>query len=98
MPVLPGDHVDDHPHRALLVIEVAESSLHRDRAKASLHAACGVPEYWLVNLEADVVEVYRAPHDARYTQVSHHGRGETLGLVALPEVAVSTHLAVPRRG
>lgn len=52
----------------LLVIEVADSSLEYDRnVKAPLYAEAGVPEYWLVNLVNDVLEVYREPEGKRYS-------------------------------
>jgi len=92
-----GDYVSGHPQHALLIIEVTESSLGRDRAKARLYAASGVPEYWLVNLQADVVEVYRSPQAGGFMEMTRHGRGETLRLVAFPDVTVSTDVAIPRR-
>jgi Uma2 family endonuclease len=48
----------------LLVIEVADSSLRYDRqVKGSVYAAAGVPEYWIVNVDAKCIEVYRDPKD-----------------------------------
>ncbi|MBV8780130.1 MAG: Uma2 family endonuclease, partial [Phycisphaerae bacterium] len=38
-----------HPNQALLLIEVADSSIELDREKAFEYAAAGVPEYWIVN-------------------------------------------------
>ena len=37
---------------ALLVIEVAVTSLALDREKAALYAEAGIPEYWIVNAAA----------------------------------------------
>src|SRR5690348_4349224 len=50
--ILPlGDYRSAHPSEAHLIIEVSDSSLAYDRGeKAQLYAACGVPEYWVVNL------------------------------------------------
>ena len=46
-----GDYSTRHPQTALLVIEVADSSLQKDRrVKAALYAAAGIPEFWLVDL------------------------------------------------
>src|SRR5437773_4078099 len=55
--VVPGRH-DDYararPRIALLVVEVSDSSLTRDRLrKAPVYAAAGIPEYWIVNLRDD---------------------------------------------
>ena len=50
------------PTTALLVVEVSDSSLARDRAiKGSLYAAGGVADYWIVNLVQRQLEVYRDP-------------------------------------
>lgn len=58
----------EHPSAAWLLIEVADSSLQKDRElKARLYAECGVPEYWVVNLVDHVVEVFREPREGEYT-------------------------------
>jgi Uma2 family endonuclease len=51
----------DHPESAILVIEVADSSLRLDRRKIAIYAGCGAAEFWLVNLPESQVEVYREP-------------------------------------
>ncbi len=57
----------DHPSTALLVIEVADSSLDYDRTvKLALYAAAGVPEYWIVDVNACCVEVYTEPVGSAY--------------------------------
>src|SRR2546426_8305521 len=61
--VVPGrlrDYGRSRPTAALLVVEVADSSLAQDRiTKAAIYAAAGIPEYWIVNLRNDHVEVFR---------------------------------------
>lgn len=45
-----------------LVVEVSDSTLRRDRElKRAVFAAAGLPQYWIVNLVDNVVEVYREP-------------------------------------
>jgi Uma2 family endonuclease len=62
VPGRPADYRRAHPAYAVLVIEVAESSLAFDREqKGSLYARAGIEEYWIVNLVARVLEVYREP-------------------------------------
>jgi Uma2 family endonuclease len=79
-----GDFTRQHPTGALLVIEVAASSLDNDRrVKATLYAAAGIPEYWIVDLAAGIVEVHTAPTSAAYTRVTRHARGEALRLAEL---------------
>jgi Uma2 family endonuclease len=50
-----------HPNEALLVVEVADSSLAIDRMKALEYAAAQVQEYWIVDVKGRRVEVYRHP-------------------------------------
>ena len=62
VPRVPDAYRDAHPSRAVLVIEVAETSYRTDREyKASLYARGGVPEYWIVDVVNDALEVYREP-------------------------------------
>jgi Uma2 family endonuclease len=58
-----------HPEPAdiLLLIEIADSSLEFDRReKLELYAESGVPEYWIVNLIDDQIEVFRNPAGRDY--------------------------------
>jgi len=56
------DYRVEHPARPVLTIEVAETSLGSDRErKGSLYARAGLLDYWVVNLAASLVEVYREP-------------------------------------
>ncbi|GAB4211658.1 MAG: Uma2 family endonuclease [Roseiflexaceae bacterium] len=56
------DYVDDHPSIAALLVEVADTSLAYDRdTKGSLYAGAGVADYWIINLAARQLEVYRRP-------------------------------------
>jgi hypothetical protein len=40
----------------LLIIEVADTSLERDRAKAAIYHSAGVQEDWIVNIESQRIE------------------------------------------
>lgn len=78
------------PEDLLLVVEVADSSLSLDRqVKAPLYAAAGVPELWLVDLRAELVEVCRDPSPAGYRSTQRIGRGERLSPLAFPDVQLS---------
>jgi Uma2 family endonuclease len=93
--VPPGDYLDEHPKTAWLIIEVADSSLARDRTKAKLYAAAAVTEYWIVNLVDEVVEVYRASPDHSYATTTRHGRGDVLRLVSFADVEVRVSDVLP---
>lgn len=65
------DYLKFHPepHEILLVVEVAESSLAVDRgSKLGIYAEAGIPEYWLVNLIDEQIEVYRNPVGQSYQE------------------------------
>ncbi len=84
-----GDYRKEHPARALLVIEVAVTSLNKDRkVKAPLYASSGFAEYWIVDVPAQAVEVHRAADGARYASVTRYALGATLHPEAFPDVAV----------
>lgn len=59
----PRDYVaTGHPTTALLIVEVSDTTLAYDRRfKASLYAAAGIADYWIVNLVDRQLEVYRNP-------------------------------------
>jgi Uma2 family endonuclease len=87
----PSEYLKAHPTTALLVIEVAESSLPQDRiTKASIYAAAAIPEYWIVDLLHDRVLVYRSPdrEAARYRGGRIAAREDRLELVGLPGATV----------
>jgi Uma2 family endonuclease len=80
-----------HPSFALLVIEVSESSLSKDRGlKARLYARAGIPEYWVVNLRNQVVEVYTQPlpEQGGYEAVRTCARGQVLQGTSLPQLTI----------
>ncbi len=70
------------------MVEVAESSLHYDRhEKLRAYAQAGVPEYWIVNLVDDQIEVHTEPEGDRYRRVRIATRGESIAPLAFPEDA-----------
>ncbi|MBL8950930.1 MAG: Uma2 family endonuclease, partial [Myxococcaceae bacterium] len=83
-------YFDDHPSRALLIIEVADSTLKKDRTvKAQLYAETGVPEYWIVDGNGAAIEVYSQPIDGRYSSVVRYSAGQTVSPTAFPDIVVS---------
>jgi Uma2 family endonuclease len=85
-----AEHDEGHPTSALLVVEVADSSLAIDRGrKATLYAQSGVPEYWVVNLAADLIEAHTEPAGDRYAVVTPHRRGSALRPKSFPDVEIA---------
>ena len=59
MPLKPREDFAPGPEDAFLLIEVANTSLHHDRRrKLPLYARAGIPEVWIVNRQADAIEVF----------------------------------------
>jgi Uma2 family endonuclease len=90
----PDFYASAHPtsRDILLLVEVADSSAAIDRQiKIPLYAKHGVAETWLIDLEADLVTVYRDPTPTGYSSVLDLHRGERLAARAFPgrELAVS---------
>ena len=62
--VVPGRFEDyaDHPTTALLVVEVADSTLARDTTvKAEMYATAGIADYWVLDLAHRELLVFRDP-------------------------------------
>jgi Uma2 family endonuclease len=79
-----------HAEDALLLIEVAESSLAYDRStKLRLYAAVGIPEYWVVDVAAESVEVYRAPDAGGYREISRLAGAASVSPLAFPDVRLT---------
>jgi len=77
------------PADILLVGEVSDSTLAYDRGrKARLYAEARLPEYWIVNLIDNVLEVYHDPmgsgNKAGYKSQLIYKPGETVAPIALP--------------
>jgi Uma2 family endonuclease len=92
----PRRYAGAHPKTAFLVVEVAESSLRKDRGlKSEIYAENGVPEYWIVDLVHGAVEVRTAPSDGHYTRMVTYRRGEQIALAAFPDLALATDDFLP---
>lgn len=94
--VASGDYSQRHPTSAPLIIEVAESSLDYDRkTKAPLYAAAGVPEYWIVDVVARVIEVHDQPHGFAFSRVQRKPLDSEVSVAALPDVTVQVQGLFP---
>lgn len=72
------------PSICLLVVEVADSTVKFDRNKKRLDYARGaIPEYWVVDLPAQVVVVHLQPVSDDYRNVTEYRRGATFRSPAL---------------
>jgi len=97
VPGKPSDYRQQHPTTALLVIEIADTSLEYDRTeKMSLYASAGIPEYWIVNLSERCLEVYRepgspaegTPFNARYKSLRYYSLDEAVCPLFDPSIEI----------
>ena len=89
------DYMDHHPQTALLVIEVAVTSIDLDRAKAEIYAEADVQEYWIIDPTTKRVEVYRLPKDGTYTSKKDYGLMETVKCQSIPAIQVEVRSLFP---
>ena len=102
LPVPPGTPEHRWPDPVLLV-EISHATYRRDSGlKLRKYAYHGVPEYWIENLKADRVEVYRDPQnptgrerDCRYASVAHYARGQLIPVQARPGVTLAVDDLLP---
>jgi Uma2 family endonuclease len=89
---------DGHPRTALLVVEVAGESLRQDRElKSELYARAGIPEYWIVDLDARCLELYRDPDRAagRYRSALRAAVPDSIAPAAFPDAILPIDLLFP---
>ena len=92
-----------HPSKPVLAVEVSDTSLLKDRRlKAALYARAGIAEYWILNLGARVLEVYRTPvpsptarYGFRYKSVRLLRRGAVVTPLAAPRSRVAVSDLLP---
>ena len=78
------------PPDVRLLVEVADSSLPYDRrTKFPLYARAGVPEAWLIDLDAGRLEIHRGPGDGRYDTVRTPRDDEPFAPLAFPDLTLS---------
>ncbi|MEM1417899.1 MAG: Uma2 family endonuclease [Myxococcota bacterium] len=78
------------PADIVLLVEISMTSQRRDRAKAALYAAGGVPVYWRVDLPTRRVELHTQPAPGGYAQLASYGADEP---VPLPELGTELAFA-----
>jgi Uma2 family endonuclease len=79
------------PEDILLVVEVADTTVAFDRhTKLPLYARHGIPEAWLVDLPAGILEIHREPGEGGYGQIEHLCPGDlaTVPVLGLPDTTV----------
>jgi Uma2 family endonuclease len=105
--VVPGRPRDykgrGHPKSALLVVEIADTSLRFDREeKAVLYARAGIKDFWIVNLVENQLEVLRdpvkdskSPVGWRYRTVTTLGPEDQVVPLGKPEAVIRVAELLP---
>ena len=77
------------PQDVYLLVEVGDASIaYAWEVRKRLYALVGIPEVWLVDLQAEHIEVYRKPSGQGYADVRILGRGSEVTPAAFPDVTV----------
>jgi Uma2 family endonuclease len=75
-----------------LVIEAAGSSLRSDQQiKLPVYAAAGIPEYWIADLEREVLIIHREPEGANYRIIETRGGDDVVSPLAAPELSFAVN-------
>jgi Uma2 family endonuclease len=77
------DYESRHPEPGdiALVVEVADTSLAKDRRRRRTYGPAGIPVYWIINLASRRVEVYTNPTPDGYASRIDYAPGEFIPLV-----------------
>ncbi|HXG91814.1 MAG TPA: Uma2 family endonuclease [Blastocatellia bacterium] len=80
------------PSDALLIIEVADTSVEYDRrAKLPLYVRAGIPETWLTVLLKDTSEIHSQPVNGKYQKIQRVRRGRTITTSTISELSFKVY-------
>ncbi len=86
------EYSEGHPTPAdiLLIMEISDTTLTYDReAKAKAYSRNGIQQYLLLNLQNETIEDFREPSDDAYQFKRTLRKGDSLNLVAFPEIEIN---------
>jgi Uma2 family endonuclease len=76
---------EPEPSDVLLLVEISDTSLRYDtKIKSRLYAEAGIPEYWILNIPNDILQVCTDPSDGEYRRIENLERGQTITAQMLP--------------
>lgn len=87
-----GDYMDKLPTagEVLLIVEVSQTTIDYDReVKLALYALHGIPEVWLLDVNAGELTIYREPAEGQYRLIRKPTRAEVVSATLVPAVAIS---------
>lgn len=75
------------PEEALLIVEVADTTLAHDMGdKARAYARAGIQEYWVIDVDSRRLRIFRDPDGEEFRQIRIVGHGDSVSLSSLPEL------------
>jgi Uma2 family endonuclease len=78
------------PGDVKLLIEVAASSLGRDaEVKSPIYAASGIPEYWIIDVDRDLLLVNRSPSGSEYLDKQELAGAAAISPLSAPDFSVT---------
>jgi Uma2 family endonuclease len=95
------DYATKHPTTALLVVEVADSTVFNDLTnKAELYAEAGIKDYWVVDIAGRKLHVLRdpSPHPANghsYRSQTELGADDVVSPLAAPDARIPVAELLP---
>jgi Uma2 family endonuclease len=100
---VPAGTPDNQLPLPFLVVEVSDTTYRKDSGpKLRAYAASGVRDYWIVNIPAQRVEVYRSPENpagkksgCRYADRTFCSRGQQVQLLARPDLSFAVDALLP---
>jgi Uma2 family endonuclease len=95
----PLDYADHHPtvSEVYIVIEVADTTLRRDcQFKANVYAKAGIADYWVVDVTARQLYVFRSPQPEGYQHQFVLLDDGTIAPLHFPEVTIAVADLLPK--
>ena len=90
------DYKNAHPKTAILIVEIADASLSFDlENKRRLYARAGIPEYWIINLIDQRVEVFKQPKASNYLDYLTFSVGESLAPIGHQQANIDVSDILP---
>lgn len=93
------DYTEHHPYPEdiLLVIEVADSSIEIDKKiKMPIYARARIQDYWVVDIKAKEITIYRQPVEDSYQEVQVLTGRDRLSPLAFPEITFQVQDLFPQ--
>lgn len=82
-------YVNGHPQPSdvFALIEVSDTTVEFDRTvKAPIYAKDNIAEVWIVDLNAEAVQIYREPSASGYQQLQTFHRGQAISFQAFTDI------------